>query len=112
MAVTPADLTAWITRFDALIDEHQAELTALDSEIGDADHGSNMARGMHAVIAKLDGDSAPTPPDPATTAGTNLLSTLRGARVPPDGPVFLRPGAAPAAAQTPHAPNQTRPRSR
>lgn len=100
MGVTPADLTAWITRFDALIDEHQAELTALDSEIGDADHGSNMARGMHAVIAKLDGGAPATPADLGKTVGMTLVSTVGGASGPLYGTFFLRLGTAAGAEQT------------
>ena len=50
---TTGDLVAWIERFQQLVLENQSELTRLDSEIGDADHGSNMARGMSAAAAKL-----------------------------------------------------------
>jgi len=93
MSVTPAELTAWITRFDALIAEHEAELTALDSEIGDADHGSNMARGMHAVVAKLSTDPPATPAELGKTVGMTLVSTVGGASGPLYGTLFLRMGA-------------------
>ena len=56
--VTVARLEAWVRRFADLIAEHRAELTELDSAIGDADHGINMDRGMQAVRAKLDDDPA------------------------------------------------------
>ncbi len=92
MSVTPAELTAWITRFDALIAEHEAELTALDSEIGDADHGSNMARGMHAVVAKLSTDPPATPAELGKTVGMTLVSTVGGASGPLYGTLFLRLG--------------------
>ena len=39
---------------DLVIAEKRDWLTDLDSAIGDADHGANMARGMDAVVAKLD----------------------------------------------------------
>ena len=39
-------LTGWLTRFRELVTEQVAYLTELDSAIGDADHGSNMTRGM------------------------------------------------------------------
>ncbi len=90
--VTTADLRAWITRFASLIDEHQTELTELDSAIGDADHGSNMARGMHAVLAKLDG--AATPADLGKAIGMTLVSTVGGASGPLYGTFFLRLGGA------------------
>ena len=47
-------LDAWVRRFADLITEQRAYLTELDSAIGDADHGINMDRGMHAVRDKLD----------------------------------------------------------
>jgi dihydroxyacetone kinase-like protein len=94
MTVTPAVLTDWIARFDALVTEHQDELTALDSEIGDADHGSNMARGMHAAVAKLSADPPSTPADLGKTVGMTLVSTVGGASGPLYGTFFLRLGAA------------------
>ena len=54
-------LTAWISGFRDQIVQHQVELTELDSLIGDADHGSNMARGMEAVVAAV----TATPPTDA-----------------------------------------------
>lgn len=35
------------------IEKEKDYLTQLDNEIGDGDHGINMARGFHAVIEKL-----------------------------------------------------------
>ncbi len=92
-AVTVADLVAWIRAFRDAIVAHKDELTRLDSEIGDADHGSNMARGMEAVVAKLD----PVPDDaPALfkTIGMTLVSTVGGASGPLYGTFFLRMGPA------------------
>ena len=37
-----------------LVAENRDYLTELDSAIGDADHGSNMDRGMKAAVAALD----------------------------------------------------------
>lgn len=54
-AITIEQLTEWLRRFHELVIKNQTELTDLDSAIGDADHGINMARGMTAVIDKLDG---------------------------------------------------------
>jgi hypothetical protein len=52
-AVTLSGLTAWVRAFAALIEASKNELTQLDSAIGDADHGTNMDRGMTAVLAAL-----------------------------------------------------------
>ena len=51
--VTLDQLDAWVRRFADLVADQRAQLTALDSAIGDADHGINMERGMEAVRAKL-----------------------------------------------------------
>jgi dihydroxyacetone kinase-like protein len=100
MAVTTTDLVSWISRFSALVDEHEAELTGLDSEIGDADHGSNMARGMRAVVARLDGDTPATPADLGKAVGMTLVSTVGGASGPLYGTFFLRLGTAAGTADT------------
>ena len=85
-----ADLTAWVQRFAELVHEQKDELTALDSAIGDADHGSNMDRGMAAVVAAL----ADAPPaDPAALlkkTGATLVSKVGGASGPLYGTLFLR----------------------
>ena len=69
-------LQAWITEFARTIAEHKEELTELDSAIGDADHGTNMDRGMSAAVAAL--EAAP-PADPAALlkqVGMTLVSKV------------------------------------
>ncbi len=68
-------------------------MTRLDSEIGDADHGSNMARGLDAVVAKLDPAPA-SPSDLFKTVGMTLVSSVGGASGPLYGTLFLRMGPA------------------
>ncbi|MFJ6654027.1 dihydroxyacetone kinase subunit DhaL [Microbacterium sp. NPDC091313] len=97
--VTPAQLREWVVRFAELVGEHQAELTELDSEIGDADHGSNMARGMKAVVAGLEADPPATGADLGRGVGMTLVSTVGGASGPLYGTFFLRMGAAAGAAE-------------
>ncbi len=92
-SVTTEDLVAWIRAFRDAVQQHKDELTRLDSEIGDADHGSNMARGLEAVVAKL--DPAPSSPtDLFKTVGMTLVSTVGGASGPLYGTLFLRMGPA------------------
>lgn len=92
-SVTTEDLVAWIRAFRDEVQQHKDELTRLDSEIGDADHGSNMARGLEAVVAKL--DPAPSSPtDLFKTVGMTLVSTVGGASGPLYGTLFLRMGPA------------------
>jgi dihydroxyacetone kinase-like protein len=81
---------AWIREFARSVAEHRDELTALDSAIGDADHGTNMDRGMSAAVAALE----VTPPaDPAALlkqVGMTLISKVGGASGPLYGTLFLR----------------------
>lgn len=92
-AVTTDDLVAWIRAFREAVQQHKDELTRLDSEIGDADHGSNMARGLDAVVAKLDAAPA-NPTELFKTVGMTLVSTVGGASGPLYGTLFLRMGPA------------------
>lgn len=91
-AVETATLQDWISRFSAAIAEKREWLTELDSAIGDADHGANMARGMTAVTEKL-GAGAPTGIDDLLkTVGMTLVSSVGGASGPLYGTFFLRMG--------------------
>ncbi|MHA6628670.1 dihydroxyacetone kinase subunit DhaL [Pseudonocardia sichuanensis] len=93
-AIDTAALDRWVRAFAAAVAEHEEELTRLDSAIGDADHGANMARGMKAVVAKLD-DGAPAGPAALLKqAGMTLVSTVGGASGPLYGTFFLRMAAA------------------
>jgi dihydroxyacetone kinase-like protein len=81
----------WLAHFRAAVDEQKAYLTGLDSAIGDADHGTNMARGMGAVMAKLDGDATPTSAEALfKVVGMTLVSSVGGASGPLYGTFFLR----------------------
>jgi dihydroxyacetone kinase-like protein len=85
-----ADLEAWIREFARAVAAHREELTALDSAIGDADHGTNMDRGMTAAVGAL--EAAP-PADPAALlkqVGMTLVSKVGGASGPLYGTFFLR----------------------
>lgn len=88
-----ARLQQWIARFAALAEEHKAHLTALDSAIGDADHGTNMARGTAAVLAKLEASPPATMGELGKTAGMTLVSAVGGSAGPLYGTFFLRLGA-------------------
>jgi phosphoenolpyruvate---glycerone phosphotransferase subunit DhaL len=92
--VDTAALVVWVREFARLIAEHRQELTELDSAIGDADHGTNLDRGMTAVLAALDAES---PADPAALlkrVGMTLVSSVGGASGPLYGTAFLRMGTA------------------
>ena len=73
---------------------HRAELTRLDREIGDGDHGENLARGFHAVIGKLATSAPVTPGAVLQLVASTLISTVGGASGPLLGTAFLRAGSA------------------
>ncbi|WAB80313.1 dihydroxyacetone kinase subunit DhaL [Microcella daejeonensis] len=88
-----ARLQQWMTRFAAVAEQNKAYLTALDSAIGDADHGTNMARGSAAVLAKLEASPPSTMGELGKTAGMTLVSAVGGSAGPLYGTFFLRLGA-------------------
>lgn len=54
MAITKTDIYWWFDRINNNIYENREYLTQLDSQIGDADHGSNISRGFEKVKEKID----------------------------------------------------------
>ncbi|MDT7701505.1 MAG: phosphoenolpyruvate---glycerone phosphotransferase subunit DhaL [Pseudonocardiales bacterium] len=87
-------LRTWLHEFALRVAENSDHLTALDSEIGDADHGSNMHRGMAAVVAAIDADAGTEPGPLLKLVGRTLVSTVGGAAGPLYGTLFLRMAAA------------------
>ncbi|WP_324662777.1 dihydroxyacetone kinase subunit DhaL [Haloarcula sediminis] len=66
------------------IEAERSHLTDLDSAIGDADHGGNMARGWAAAAEAVADIEDPEPSEAVKTAGKTLLSEVGGA----SGPLF------------------------
>ncbi len=85
---------AWLEAFRARVTEQKAYLTELDSAIGDADHGSNMARGMAAVMEKVESTPAATADELFKMVGMTLVTSVGGASGPLYGTFFLRLGMA------------------
>ncbi|MCP3768285.1 MULTISPECIES: dihydroxyacetone kinase subunit DhaL [Streptomyces] len=84
----------WMTVTSAAVDREAERLTALDSPIGDADHGSNLQRGFGAVRAALDEEPPVTPGAVLTRSGRLLISTVGGASGPLYGTLLRRTGKA------------------
>jgi dihydroxyacetone kinase-like protein len=91
--VTTAALEDWVRRFAQLVADNRDYLTELDAAIGDADHGSNMDRGMKAAVAALDSSPPATAGALFTKVGMTLVSTVGGASGPLFGTLFLRIGS-------------------
>ncbi|KRL44611.1 dihydroxyacetone kinase subunit DhaL [Lacticaseibacillus manihotivorans] len=87
--LTPEIARLWLNHFAALIDDNKAHLSDLDTPIGDADHGNNMARGMvaltEALQAKPDLDLAGV----FKASAMALISKVGGASGPLYGTAFL-----------------------
>lgn len=82
--LTADDLKTLIGTLAELMSAHADELTALDSAIGDGDHGHNMKRGFEALVAEGDAISAKPLGEALKAAGMKLVMTVGGA----SGPLF------------------------
>ena len=102
--VTTAVLDEWVHRFAHLVAENRDYLTELDAAIGDADHGSNMDRGMKAAVAALEASPPATAGALFSKVGMTLVSTVGGASGPLFGTLFLRIGSTLGDAETTSAP--------
>ncbi|OIU88865.1 dihydroxyacetone kinase subunit DhaL [Microbacterium sp. AR7-10] len=98
--IDTAALHDWISRFAVAMNDNREWLTELDSAIGDADHGANMARGMAAVVDKLDAGAPETIDELLKGVGMTLVSSVGGASGPLYGTFFLRMGIAAGAVPT------------
>ena len=92
--VTLDQLVAWLARFAKLMADNRSYLTELDSAIGDADHGSNMARGMTAVMEKCGAAPSTAVDELFKQVGMTLVTSVGGASGPLYGTFFLRFGSA------------------
>jgi dihydroxyacetone kinase-like protein len=94
VTVSYARVLDWVKAFASTVAENREYLTRLDSAIGDADHGTNMDRGMKAVVAKLDAQEGEDIGALLKTVGMTLISTVGGAGGPLYGTLFLQMGMA------------------
>ena len=93
-AIDAATLTAWVEEFARLVHEQRDELTRLDAAIGDADHGTNLDRGLAAAVSALGAESSTDPAAVLKTVATTLIRTVGGASGPLYGTFFLRASGA------------------
>ena len=98
-SISYGEAVAWINRYADVIAEQRAYLTQLDTAIGDADHGTNMDRGMRAAVERvgtIEGDDDIGGAFKAV--GMALVSKVGGAAGPLYGTLFLQMGNATAGA--------------
>jgi phosphoenolpyruvate---glycerone phosphotransferase subunit DhaL len=92
MSITAATVRQWLHAFAEEATERRAELTKLDTAIGDGDHGTNMDRGMRKAVEKLDAQEGDDIGALLKTVGMALVSTVGGAAGPLYGTLFLQLG--------------------
>ena len=92
MAITRDGALDWMKRFAGEMSEHRQELVALDTAIGDGDHGTNMNRGMTKAMEKLDAAEQADAGAVLKTVAMALISSVGGAAGPLYGTLFLQMG--------------------
>jgi dihydroxyacetone kinase-like protein len=83
----------WLKKLSAVYTEQKDFLSKLDSDIGDGDHGVNMARGFNAVVTAIDAASPADIGAVFKTVSMSLIKTVGGASGPLYGTFFLRAAA-------------------
>jgi phosphoenolpyruvate---glycerone phosphotransferase subunit DhaL len=94
LAVNRDTVQDWMQRFAASMQEHRQELVALDTAIGDGDHGTNMDRGMRKALEKLESQEQPDAAAVLKTVAMALISNVGGAAGPLYGTLLLQMGTA------------------
>lgn len=87
----PSGIYECLSKISESIVENKDFLTELDREIGDSDHGINMARGFQAVMEKLTPDDSDIGAA-LKKAGMTLLSKVGGASGPLYGTAYMEAG--------------------
>jgi phosphoenolpyruvate---glycerone phosphotransferase subunit DhaL len=94
VAITRDATLDWMNRFADEMSEHREELVALDTAIGDGDHGTNMNRGMVKAMERVGAAEQADPGAVLKTVAMALVSTVGGAAGPLYGTLFLQMGNA------------------
>ncbi|TVR89313.1 MAG: dihydroxyacetone kinase subunit L [Spirochaetaceae bacterium] len=97
--VTTSSVVAWLQKLNDVYTENKSYLTELDSAIGDADHGINMARGFAKVAEAIEQQAPEDIGAACKTVSMTLIKTVGGASGPLYGTFFLK-GSMQAAGKT------------
>jgi dihydroxyacetone kinase-like protein len=93
----PGYTDTWMRRFAATASATEAELTALDQQVGDGDFGANLVAGLQATLRRLDrtdGPAATGAAGPLQAAATAFLDEVGGTSGPLFGLLFQELAAA------------------
>ena len=99
MPITRDETLDWMSRFAGEMSVHREELVALDTAIGDGDHGTNMDRGMRKALEKLGAQEQSDPGTVLKTVAMALVSSVGGAAGPLYGTLLLQMSTALAGKQ-------------
>lgn len=94
MIISTQHVIDWLKKTNERIQENKAYLTELDQQIGDGDHGINMARGFKEVVTALENGSCEDIGTVLNQAGMVLISKVGGASGPLYGTAMMKMGAA------------------
>ena len=89
MSMTKSQVLQWLENCHQTMNAQRDYLTQLDTDIGDGDHGGNMARGMAAVMTELDGKEFASADQIFKIVAMQLLSKVGGASGPLYGSAFM-----------------------
>lgn len=93
-ALDAAFVRRWITLLDQQVAGARQLLNGLDAAIGDADHGTNMTRGLAAARTALEASPPATPASACGDVGRAMVASIGGASGPLFGTVFIALGRA------------------
>lgn len=79
----------WLQLFTDKVVENQQYLNALDTPIGDGDHGANMARGTTEMMLAIEEKQPQNPTETFKLAAMTLISKVGGASGPLYGSAFM-----------------------
>lgn len=88
--LTTETFSTFIANYARRLADLQETLNTLDNNIGDGDHGTNMARGFKAASEQLAAKPATDVGGACNTVGMALLSSVGGASGPLYATVFMR----------------------
>jgi phosphoenolpyruvate---glycerone phosphotransferase subunit DhaL len=84
------DFAAWIAAVNAAMNAAKSELNALDSALGDGDHGEALAKAFADAAQKVAAIADPAPALVLQTTAQSLLNRMGGASGALYGTLFLR----------------------
>jgi dihydroxyacetone kinase-like protein len=98
--ITKQQILQWLRNAAAVLAEQKAYLTDLDAAIGDADHGTNIARGFGQVVEKVQPVADKDLGTIFKTTGMTMMSAVGGASGMLYGNFFLKAATVAAGKET------------